>query len=693
VRALARALGVPVHTQGSGDVLAVEQAGTGPPLRAYPRILGGRVTEIRTFVPAPAGRRARTEPRLRPDGAGGLVPAAGLVNRGEGAVLAPVTAKWAASRRVVYDTAWQVGKARYVDLEVLAGGDLAGVYMDGTVAPLTPQEFGRWLDGLRKPGRSAGQHLRLLADAAPTGAAARAAFIWQVGELAKSERASIDWGKPREAGPAPGGEPVEIGIPGGFVSAGYRTLAGLRPWLQDRRRVGGVFDLVLEADADGLSLARTDGLGERLDAAGIGARLAGWRADGNADIRLLVPGGGRFEALMAALATYRGSDVLVTPRRARMQMIEVPGPGGARALDIVPVNQAGQPVDWQIIRPQNALAGVPPLLQPLPGKPGRLHTRTSVITGNNTILFPVRRSYASMRKSALMVPRHPTVVTIIARYRDKFGFMTQGPDSATVFLTGGELANQVAPLLENRPGSDVRLITHNGAAIEDWVKFRREAKAFAAQLGRVLWPAADLAHGGSVVRRDDLVVLDDKRKRVPWVPVAPEGVQAHSKNSRSGHLVPLAGPKVEAIGGGPASGPGGAAGWGLWSAGRAWQDRFGQVLAAAQPQEDLFVLGLDVGAEGLLSMHYGEGAYAPADPVELEQTLLRFGWVGQTLVIVTSLPPGAARAIYQCASWRTLGFRQCSFSHIARVPQRTAHTNWHGHWFPGMLLSPSPFGS
>ncbi len=42
--------------------------------------------------------------------------------------------------------------------------------------------------------------------------------------------------------------------------------------------------------------------------------------------------------------------------------------------------------------------------------------------------------------------------------------------------------------------------------------------------------------------------------------------------------------------------------------------------------------------------------------------------------------------------WR-LGFRQSSFSHIARVPQRTARTHRHGRWFPGMLLSPSPFRS
>jgi hypothetical protein len=45
---------------------------------------------------------------------------------------------------------------------------------------------------------------------------------------------------------------------------------------------------------------------------------------------------------------------------------------------------------------------------------------------------------------------------------------------------------------------------------------------------------------------------------------------------------------------------------------------------------------------------------------------------------------------YTC--WR-LGFRQYSFNHIARVPQRPAPAHGHGRCFPGMLLFPSPFGS
>ena len=45
---------------------------------------------------------------------------------------------------------------------------------------------------------------------------------------------------------------------------------------------------------------------------------------------------------------------------------------------------------------------------------------------------------------------------------------------------------------------------------------------------------------------------------------------------------------------------------------------------------------------------------------------------------------------YTC--WR-LGFRQYSFDHIARVPQRPVPAHGHGRCFPGMLLSPSPFGS
>ena len=59
--------------------------------------------------------------------------------------------------------------------------------------------------------------------------------------------------------------------------------------------------------------------------------------------------------------------------------------------------------------------------------------------------------------------------------------------------------------------------------------------------------------------------------------------------------------------------------------------------------------------------------------------------------LLQSVP--ATRAIYQCASWRTLGFRQYSFNHIARVPQRPAPAHGHGRCFPAMLLFPSRFGS
>jgi hypothetical protein len=45
-----------------------------------------------------------------------------------------------------------------------------------------------------------------------------------------------------------------------------------------------------------------------------------------------------------------------------------------------------------------------------------------------------------------------------------------------------------------------------------------------------------------------------------------------------------------------------------------------------------------------------------------------------------------------CIVWR-LGFGQSSSRHIPRVPQHPAPNVWDGHRFPGMLLSPSPFGS
>ncbi len=45
-----------------------------------------------------------------------------------------------------------------------------------------------------------------------------------------------------------------------------------------------------------------------------------------------------------------------------------------------------------------------------------------------------------------------------------------------------------------------------------------------------------------------------------------------------------------------------------------------------------------------------------------------------------------------CIVWR-FGFGQSSSRHIPRVPQHLAPNAWNDRCFPGMLLSPSPFGS
>ena len=193
-QALATALGTPVHVNGYDSMLVSAEIGTAPQLRAAARPGPGHITEtgtvpeIRTLVPAP-GRGARTEPRLRSDGAGGLVPAGGLADNGAGSVLAPVTREHADRMQAIYAAVRPVSGVLDIDLEVRAGGSVAAVYQDGTLTRLTPREFARWLAGT---GRFTGQDLRLLAPA-PAGAGRRARFAWSLGEFARSAGTNIYW--------------------------------------------------------------------------------------------------------------------------------------------------------------------------------------------------------------------------------------------------------------------------------------------------------------------------------------------------------------------------------------------------------------------------------------------------------------------------------------------------------------------
>ena len=67
-------------------------------------------------------------------------------------------------------------------------------------------------------------------------------------------------------------------------------------------------------------------------------------------VRLVVPDGARFGALMTALANFRQRPVLVTPAGADLA-VAPPSRADPQGLDIAPTSQARPPVPWQVIWP------------------------------------------------------------------------------------------------------------------------------------------------------------------------------------------------------------------------------------------------------------------------------------------------------------------------------------------------------
>ena len=392
----------------------------------------------------------------------------------------------------------------------------------------------------------------------------------------------------------------------------------LRPWLQNRLRITGVFDLALEADSGGLYSVWTDRVRRPLQGRDIARRLPGWGAADDADVRLLVPDGAGFEAEMTDLATLRGRDVLVTPAGADLRVIDVPDAGGWPARDVVPVDRGtGEPVAWRVIRPRNTPAWLPPLLEARPD--GRIGTRTQPITTpDGAVVFPSRQRYLDLVRRVLAVPPHPAVLTVAV---DIVGgrFQTLLPDGTARLLDAPDLGRML------RPGDlDVRIISAPPDLVGDRGGYARLIMGLAAALERVVWPAVWPAGA-----EDDLVTGPEGMP-VAWravVPPRPDGAIVWA--GRASSSVMRAGAQVELL----------PEGRGLRSAGQSWQDGFGAVIAAATLFPGQFVVGLDVGPEGWLSLHYGAGLHAEAGADDLRAQLRDAGWRDETLLIVTRRRP------------------------------------------------------
>ncbi len=438
------------------------------------------------------------------------------------------------------------------------------------------------------------------------------------GELMTTGQEGGDWA-----------DAAEIVVPGGYVSVSYGVHTWLRRWLRSRVSISGVFDLMLDTRPYGLHGAWTH-TQNPYTAHYIRQRLRGWGWTPHSHIRLLVDEGARFTAEMASLATALGNDVLVTPMGARLEVTDVVGGDGSPGRDIIAVDQGtGQPVAWQVIHPEPSIhpEELPSVLEARPD--GTIRFRTEpVITPGGAIYFPGAGDYLTLGSIALGVPRHPALVTILVNVGPG-GFETLRADGTPQVLDAREFGARLRPFLPD-PNADIRVI---------WRPYQRDdvppeeaslMRRLAEELERVLWWPGE----GDIEFGDDLVIIDpDDKTSVGWrqfVPIRADGSPAPANNAidSSGYLVPQGGPRVEVVRDGV-----------LRSASERWQERFGQVIEAAEPFPGQFILGLEVGPTRRLSFYYGDGLHATAGPGDIQAKLRDHGWRGETLLIVMDLQP------------------------------------------------------
>ena len=164
-------------------------------------------------------------------------------------------------------------------------------------------------------------------------------------------------GQPMLGAGAPSSDPLRLRggahdlLDGGFMSVADTVQAELDPWLRDRLRVSGVFDLALAGTGGALSTFGNDAPDEPMDADELARRLPGWGiADGDA-IRLVTPSGSRLEGLMTELAGLRGRPVLRTPVGANLALMSWPGRQGT---DLAPASLSGYLVPWRVSWPRDS---------------------------------------------------------------------------------------------------------------------------------------------------------------------------------------------------------------------------------------------------------------------------------------------------------------------------------------------------
>ncbi len=145
---------------------------------------------------------------------------------------------------------------------------------------------------------------------------------------------------------------VQMPLASGYVSARDLTEV-MWEWLPSRVPATGVFDLVLEPRDDGLYDPQSGTQDVLLDTNELNDRLTAWGVPANDVIRLVVPDGARFGALMADLASRFQRPVLVTPGGAGLTLVTVFGTRVPRR-DISPADVSGAQAPWQVLWPRES---------------------------------------------------------------------------------------------------------------------------------------------------------------------------------------------------------------------------------------------------------------------------------------------------------------------------------------------------
>ena len=481
---------------------------------------------------------------------------------------------------------------------------------------------------------------------------------------------------------------------------GWKARRCEREWLANRLSLAGVFDLVLEVDDSGLYHFH-DSARELVDL-GVLVRLLAERGASPDDVvRLIVPDGARFGALMTALANFRQRPVLVAPAGADLAVAPL-SRANPQGLDIAPTSQARPEVPWQVIWPSqswdyrhgremvendvwfgdafmvglrvgpaglmllyNGDGGGFAVQRPEPG-----HLVALGWAGESIVLVTerwpgleveLRLQALSRALGADTFYRLPQALTGtgIGAAGARLHLLATEPGLFDLVVrrdANGEPGFPVRPGrfvglrsedVEDLPGAEIRLVIAGGQRV------REVAADLASGLGRPVW----IAPPGAVVHTTDagrLYAEDRRRRRVSWEEIAPGPVRNPAPawyETGSGLFEPRQGTVIVPFRHGQTGRIYGIIAPGQW---RYQELRFGRQLLPPQSPELYFAqLAIGLGEPGpsgrrepVFSVSRFDGSVESSPLAELPRLLEAHGWMPrQDIVLAADFTDASGRAL------------------------------------------------